>query len=311
MEMRVLTGWVIKLKKSALIAVLIYFSLTFELRGAMPLTETIYTIPMGRIEIISCVDFVKINTEYRRETISLGMGILHDISIWYSFQYLHKGTIKTDADELGDSFFNVWYYIGDYLNGSFHAGFLFKFRIPTGPDAYADGKWRNLSFGNNELKIGPVFQIDILKNIFFHVNTFYIFRQGINEGFYSGFSADLFDKKTYADLFGFNFQSEDSFMAGGRLKNDYISVSFAINTVFLYPLIIYTEIYKSQKVYNKKSGQYNLQIEGAGINPLLLSAGGRYFFRESLFLGLYYIINPDREENYINDIFGFDCSLEF
>ncbi len=298
-------------KISALFAALIFYLFTCELNASMPLTETIFTIPEGGIELSSGADFIRINENYRRETIGIGMGVLNDFSIWYSFQYVHSGTINTDADELGDSFFKMWYYIGDYLDSSLHAGFLLELRIPTGPDSYSSSKWRNVSFGNNELKLGPVFQLDIINNFYFHLNAFYTFRQCMDEGFYSGFSFDLFDRETYADVFGFNFQSESSFMSKHRLKNDYVTVSFAVNTDFLYPLIFYTEIYKSQRVYHKTRDNSNLEIEGSGVNPLLFSAGGRYFFRDSLFLGLYYIYNPDRVNGYIKDICGIDFSLVF
>ncbi|MCU0822436.1 MAG: hypothetical protein MUC95_08185, partial [Spirochaetes bacterium] len=300
MKKRVLSFFIIKKNKSALFAALIYFIMTSPLTAAMPLTDTIYTIPEGGIEIKSSAEFIKMNSDYNRETFSLGMGVLKDFSLWYSFQYLRRGTIKMEADELGDSFLRLWYFAGEFFNGSLRAGFQANFRIPTGADTYSSPEWRNLAFGNNELKLGPVFQLDIIKNIFLHLNVFYIFRQGQDEGFYGGISADLFDKKTYADLFGLNFQSEDAFLAKDKLKNDYAAVSLALNTDMLYPLIAYVELYKSQKVYNKKSGR-DLQIEGAGINPLLLSAGCRYFFREPLFLGFFYITSPARNENYIKD----------
>ena len=55
----------------------------------------------------------------------------------------------------------------------------------------------------------------------------------------------------------------------------------------------------------------NIPIEGSGINPLLLGAGVRYFPSEAVFAGCYYIFNPRKEKYYINDIFGFDFSLQF
>ncbi len=298
--------------KSVLCAALILFQFSTELWGAMPLTETINTLSEGDIELGFREEFLRQNGKERRETYMLGMGVLPFLSIWFSFQYLHRGLLKTEADELGDSFFRVWFYIDDYLEDSLHLGFLLWFRIPTGVDAYTSSEWRNLALGNNELKFGPVFQCDIYKGIYIHINTFYIFRQGSNEGFYNGFYINLVERETYSKLFGLNFQSEDTFLAKDRLKNDYVSFSLAVNTDLIYPLIAYAEFYGSRRIYTSKETDFDeIPIEGAGINPILLSIGCRYFFSESLFLGFYYIVNPKREENFIEDIFSIDFSLQF
>lgn len=299
-------------KTSVLTGALIVFFLSSHLHGAMPLTSTIYTIPEGEIEIAAAEEIYRINTGLRRETYKLGMGILPRLSIWYSFQYLHRGLIKSDASALGDSFFKVWYYTGNYFNNSLHLGFQINLRIPTGMSAYAGTKWRNLAFGNNELKIGPVLQLDLPAQLYFHLNLFYVFREGEDEGFYEGFSIDLFEKDTYTDIFGLNFESGDAFLAKNRLKNDYAVVSAALNTDIAYPLIIYTEIYLSRRVYEKDKDKIDeISIEGSGVNPVFFSAGLRYFFNESVYAGLYYIVNLNRAENYIKDIIGIDFSLQF
>lgn len=289
---------------------LILFLFSTGLKGSLPLTETINTIPEGRIEFTLLEEFPRLNECYRMETYMLGIGIQPYLSIWYSFNYLHKGFPESDKNAMGDSFFRVWIYSGDYFKGLLHTGFMILFRIPTGSDAYVDDTWRNLSFGNNELKTGPVVQLDIKESVFLHINLFYIFRQG-SDGFYNGFYIDPFEKETYTKLFGLNFQSEDTFFAKERLKNDYFNVSFAVNTDIVYPVIIYIEFFHSRRIYNKDYKEKDLPIEGAGINPLLLSAGSRYFFTNNMFFGFYYVINPLREKNYIKDIIGFDFSLQF
>jgi hypothetical protein len=172
-----------------------------------------------------------------------------------------------------------------------------------------------MSLGKDELKIGPVFKVDLHESVFLHFNLFYVFRQGQNEGFYDGFYFKLTKKKTYKNVFGLNFRSKDAFLSTDRLKNDYAVCSVAINTDILYPnfsFIPYIEFYASHRVYKKQSGEFNnIPIEGSGINPVLLSLGARYFFSDAIFAGLYYIYNPKREKNYIKDIFGFDFSLQF
>ncbi len=261
-----------------------------EIKAGLPLTETIYTIPESEMALSFREEVLQLDNNFRRENYSIGIGILSQLSVWYSLDYLHDNILNASSNKTGDSFFKTWLYLGDYFN-TFHAGLLFCFRIPTGPNAYLDSYWRNVSFGKNELKIGPVFKIDLNKSIFLHLNIFYIFRQGENEGFYNKF---------------FSVQ---------RLKNDYMICSMALNTDIIYPKIStipYIELYCSHRVYKKQTGEYeNIPIEGSGINPVLFCLGGRYFFSDDIFLGAYFIFNPAREKNFIKDIFGFDFSLQF
>ncbi|MBN2403386.1 MAG: hypothetical protein JXN64_13460 [Spirochaetes bacterium] len=303
-----------KINKISALAALILFIFCHEIRAGLPLTETIYTIPESGMEISAREEILKLDNNFRRETYSVGLGVMPNLSVWYSMQYLHDKTINASSNKSGDSFLKVWLYLGDYFN-SIHTGLLFSFRIPTGPNAYSEEKWRNASFGRNELKIGPVFKADINKSLFLHLNIFYVFRQGEDEGFYNGFYYNLRKKETYSKLFGLNFKSENTFLSGKRLKNDYAVFSMALNTDVLFPkisFIPFIEFYTSHRVYKKQNGEYkNIPIEGSGINPVFLSFGGRYFFSESIFLGAYYIFNPKKEKKFIKDIFGFDFSLQF
>lgn len=297
-------------KISAITALILFFICT-DVKAALPLTETIYTIPENGLEISLREQVLRLDDNFRKETYSLGIGLLPNCSIWYSFDYLHNDIFHPSSNILGDSYLKIWLYAGDYF-GIVHTGMLFFFRIPTGPDSYAENNWRNVSFGNNELKIGPVTRIDFRKKFFLHLNLFYVFREGHNQGFYNGYHLNLSKKETYSRVFGLNFRSKDAFLSSDRLKNDYAVYSMAVNTIIIYPVIPYVEFYTSHRVYKKQSGEYeNLPIEGAGINPVFLSVGGRYFFSESVFLGLYYIFNPKREKNFIKDIIGFDFSLQF
>jgi hypothetical protein len=301
----------IKNKISAPFTALILFYFSSVLHASLPLTETIYTIPDSRTTISIREEFPELDNFYRKENYSLGLGLLPDLSVWYSFDYLHNKITNASSNKLGDSYLKIWYYMGD-IHKICHAGFMLLFRLPTGPNAYTDEKWRNVSFGKNELKIGPVFKFDLKNSIFIHANLFYVFRQGQGEGFYSGFHLNLTKKNAYSNLFGLNFMSKDAFLSGDRLKNDYMIISAAVNTYKIFPVIPYFEIYTSHRVYKKRSDNYeDIPIEGAGINPVFLSTGVRDFFSDDIFLGLYYIVNPVREKKFIKSITGFDFSLQF
>ena len=282
-----------------------------KLIGSLPLTETINTIPEGEIEIFFFDEVIKIAERFRRETYGLGFGLTSSFSIWYSFQYLHRGVLSSRGNELGDSFFKVWYNFGNFFEYILHLGILGSFRLSTGTDAYIDDEWRNLSFGNNELKLGPVFQLDV-NQIFVHINTFYVFRESYCEGFFNGIYINPMEKKTYTKLFGLNFLSNNTFMEKDRLKNDYLVFSIAVNTDCFYPCIPYFEVYTSRRVYRKRDNDSDhISIEGAGVNPVMFSIGFRYFYSYATFIGLYLITNPIRDSQYIRDIFGFDFSLQF
>ena len=84
------------------------------------------------------------------------------------------------------------------------------FRFPTGKNVYSNAEWEDVSFGNNEIKIGPVFQFNFIKKLYAHLNLFYLFREGNNEGFYNGFTFNLKKKETYKKIFGFNPNYRDT-----------------------------------------------------------------------------------------------------
>ncbi|MDY6935999.1 MAG: hypothetical protein SVZ03_17495 [Spirochaetota bacterium] len=299
--------------ESVLCLTLFYLLLfTPELKGALPFLETINTIPEGEIELAFREEIYRIEEDFRIETFYLGLGIISSLSIWYSIQYLHRGIYESSRNELGDSFFKLWVYLGDYYDDLLHLGCLCSFRLPTGKNAYSNEEWRNLSLGNHEIKIGPVIQLDVKKNIYLHLNIFYVFRQAYDEDFYSGIYLNPFEKKTYTKLFGLNYQSDKTFFEANRLKNDFTVFSLAINSDIVYPIIPYMGCYYSRKIYkNKNMIGADIPIEGCSIDPILFFFGCRYFLIESSFLGCYYVLNPVREKKYIKDIFGFDFSLQF
>ena len=275
---------------TTILALILFQQLLLISVSALPLTETIYTIPEDGIEILLHEEIHKINKHYRKDHIGIGFGILPDFSFWFMFDYLHGGVVKLNQSAMGDTFLKLWYYTGDWNNDTIHMGLLLQFRFPTGKNAYNNTKWRNLSLGNNEVKLGLVSQFDILKILYTHFNFFYIFRQGNNEDFYAGFEV-LADAK--------------------KFKNDFLSFSIAFNTDLIYPVIPYAEVYGSFRFYRGKIKADDIPIEGAAIDPILISIGLRYFFSNSIFIGFYSILNPLWTENYTKVVYGLDFGVQF
>ena len=292
---------------------LFLFLLCTERVYSLPLTETTYTLPEGGVEFAFHEEYINVRHFYRKEHVELGFGILTDLSIWFKFDYLHGGAFEMEQGEVGDLFFKFWYYIGDYFNEIMHLGFMVEFRFPTGKNAYSSKEWRNLCLGNHEITLGPVARFDLKKIIFFHANVFYTFRQDKNEDFYGGFYINPVNEDTYVNLFGLNPFSDDAFLSWDRLKNDYFTLSVAVNTNLVYPFIPYIELSSSFRVFRGKIEMENVPIEGAGIDSFLISAGVRYFLMRSVYLGIYAVVNPlmDIQEGYLKNIIGVDLSYQF
>lgn len=301
-----------KMRISAVLTALILFAAgpAAVVMAGMPLTETVATLPEGVVALEFREEWIAQNDGARRETIGINLGILPSFNVGFYLHYLHNAYFNSSDNEIGDSFLRLWLYCGDYFASSLHLGFLGVFRVPTGSNVYADQKWKNLSFGNNELKLGPVAQYDI-GALHIHGNAFYVFREKHREGFYDGFHVNPGKKTTYQKLFGLNFKEDDTFLASRRLKNDYGVLSIAVNTGVWYPVIPYAGIYGSHTVAAQSDDDKALRIEGAGINPLLVYAGCRYFFTASSMMGLYCVINPLRQDGYIRGMIGAELNIQF
>jgi hypothetical protein len=291
------------------VALFVVFLISTDLKASLPLTETINTIAEGEIEVLFREEYLRGDeSDFRREEYGLGLGVLPQFSLWYRLQYLHRGVPESREDELGDTFLHIWYYLGDFFNDHLHAGLLAVFRLPTGRNAYEDATWRTVSFGNNELKVGPVFQFDLHK-VFIHLNILYVFREGDGEGLYDGISLNPLKKETYTRVFGLNFMAEDSFLEKERLKNDYLIGAVAINTNAVYPLIPYVEFFFADWI--SQDTQERLPIENGTTYPRLASVGFRYFFSTALYLGIYTGVNLCRENAEFNELYGFDFGFQF
>ena len=303
-----------KSKRSAILLALFFCLFSIEAFASLPLTETIYTLPPGKIEFRLFEEFYQLNRYYLKENIEFGVGIMPDFSAWITLQFVH-GDLKSGSikNEVGDLFVKLWYYIGNFCHEVLHVGIFMEFRFPLGKNAYLDSQWRNVIFGNNELTIGSVFQFDIINAIFLHFNFNYTFQEGKNEDFWGGFYLNPIEKSTWVKLFGFNPAEKGTFLNKNRLKNDYFTLSLAIDTNQIYPFIPYIEFYTSFRPYRGKIQSSHMEIEAAGIDVFLISAGIRYFFIKKIFLGIYTIHNPlqNIQKDYVKGIYGLDFSVYF
>ena len=297
-------------KSAAAAALVLFLAYSSPARASMPLTETIATLPEGGLELILREDFYTHCDGYRRETAGLSIGALPSFTLSFYFHYLHRGIARPEESLLGDVFLRLWLYGGDYWNNTLHLGFLGLMRFPTGVNAYRDGGWHGLALGNNELKLGPVAQKDI-DGVFLHVNLFYVFRERDREGFYNRLYVNPLEGVTYEKVFGLNPSAKDAFLESSRLSNDYLIASVAVNSDRFYPVIPYAEVYGSFRPDRKRMAEDDLNIEGGAVNPLMLSAGARYFFSDSVYAGFYIVSSLVKRSDYLKEIAGIEASLWF
>jgi len=292
---------------ATVMALMLFYALPAA--ASMPLTWTIHTLRESEFEAAAGAALIRADSLFRRESATLGFGILDDLSAWYEVQYLHRESGE-EGDALGDSFFKLWYYLGNWREGRLHAGLALVFRVPTGPRFYGNADWRNAALGAHELKAGPAFQWK-LPPVFLHGSAFYVVRQAEGEDFYRGFNGNPGRGKTYSSVFGLNPWSGGAFLHRDRLRNDYASASLAVNTLLAYPCIPFLEVYYSHRVYRRETVNDSLPVEGAGVDPLLAGLGLRFFITDRGFLEACGIIALVRREGYIRDIVSISASLVF
>ena len=219
------------------------------------------------------------------------VGISANTSIGLDFSLIHYNAFKTDENIPGDILLNIWHFTGAYFDGIMNSGMNIVFRIPTGPDAYTNEKCRNLSFGNNELKIEPVLSFNISEHDVLIFNLSYTFREERGQSLYSGFKINPFESKTYKACLGFNPFYPRAFLDVNNLKNDYASAAAGFITSRLSPWILFTEIYYSSGFFRGDKVLEGLNIEGDNVNPLLFSAGIKYLLSESFFMQISDIVD--------------------
>lgn len=302
----------LRTKISAIPIALILF-VAFQGRAlSLPLTETIYMIPEYNVEIYLRDEVYDTGKDSRKDTLGLGFGATDNFSLWIQMSYLSQGAFKVTKSDIGDLFIRGKFYIGDYAKNLVHLGFLLDMRFPLAKNAYVSADWRNLALGKYELRLGPFARFDILDVAFIHFNLFYTFREANGEDFWGGFYINILKKETWEKVFGLNPAADNTFLSGNRLKNDYMTVSMAWNTNYIYPFVPYVEFYGSFRVSRASIDTSSVPIEAARHNTFLLGAGLRYFFMEAVYLGIYTVQNPLRlsQKDFIRAIYGIELSVQ-
>lgn len=279
---------------------------------ALPLSETIYMVPESSVEIFLRDEVFDTDRQSRRDTLGIGFGATENFSLWIQMSYLSQGAFRIKKSDIGDMFIKGKFYIGDYAKNQVHLGFLLDMRFPLSKNAYASADWRNLSLGKYELRLGPFARFDILDVAFINLNLFYTFREANGENFWGGFYIDITKKKTWEKFFGLNPAADDTFLSTGRLKNDYMTVSMAWNTNYIYPFVPYIEFYGAFRVSRAGIDTSGVPIEAARYNAFLMGAGLRYFFMEAVYLGIYTVQNPLQrsQKDFIRGIYGIELSVQ-
>lgn len=257
---------------------------------SLPLTRSCYTQPEDTIDLSLMEQFIYIEDMNRKDIYSLNIGIGSYTSIGADFSLIHTEPFEAEETVPGDILLNLWHFIGEYSDGSVKSGLGIVMRIPTGPDAYTDEKYRNLSFGNSELKITPVLSLNLSEKEILILNLSYTFREGGDEDVYSGIKNNLMDGET------------------DNLKNDYTSISAGVITSRLLPWILFSELYYSSGFNDSDDG---INIEGDGVKPLLFSAGVKYSVTESFFIQASDIMDLLQNEGYIKNTVEISLNIFF
>jgi hypothetical protein len=292
---------------STIFLVLFCFSGAFSL----PLTRTVYTLPEEKIDLALNQELIYIDNMNRRDNFVFNLGLPWDTSFGFDFSIIHYNYKEAGDGVPGDILFNLWHFIGDYFDGAVRTGLSLVVRIPTGPDAYVDERARNLSYGHSELTFSPVVSFSVSQYENLAVNLRYTFRERRGEDLYSSLNLNPFNSESYRSVFGLNPFYEDSFFEGEKLKNDYTSFSAGLITSRLHPWIFFTEVYYSSGFYNGKDKEESINIEGDGVNPLLLSMGIKYFFSGSFFIQLSETVSLLRYEGYVKNRLELSLNIFF
>jgi len=279
--------------------------------SSLPLTETLYIIPDEEINVQLQQHFYHNNSSINRmDTFVLGFGLFSDLSLWISFDVIHGGPWFHDNDRVGDTSFYIKWAIGDFFKDTLHIGYFLKFKIPTGSNQYTIADWRNMSAGINQITTGVLVKYD-LRHFFFHFNLFYVFQEEAGKNFYNGFHFNPLDQNFYTNIIGFNLFSENAFLYYENLKNDYVEISLAINTDYLYPFIPFVELKWSVRLYRGLVDATGIAVKGGDADPLELSFGANFFILPELRLGAYGVFTLIPVDGYTDIKWGFDVSLQF
>lgn len=263
---------------------------------SLPLSRTCYTVPVDTIDFYFGEEFIADSKVHRVDLITLNLGLTDATTLGVRWGVLNYDLAGNESDS-GDLLLELWHYTGRYFDEKLDTGISSSLRIPTGPDPGMDEKWKNLSVGRSELKIGPVLSLRLTEGEVLNLNLNYIFREGRGEDFYGGFRYNLKKSETYKSVFGLNPFFKDSFLSGNRLSDDYITTAFSVIESRLYPFVLYAEVYHAFTDFRSDRDIPEGSVEGEGGSLTILSAGFKYFVRDSFFCNFYGTANPFYTEN--------------
>lgn len=275
---------------------------------SLPLTKTFYAADENLLDMAFYQEIINCHDLFRKDVFSMEIGFYGGVSADIRFELLHDPGLPGSGSRSGDTFAGFSIPAGRYFNNKMTLFYYNRFRIPTGEDPYEKGEWRNISLGRNELLTGPGASFKVSDSLLVSANLFYIFREGGVESLYGDFNFNVAEKEAWKGMFGFNPFSRDSFFDSRKRGNDYVSSSFSLIYSVYYPYIFFTEIYYS---HNPGGGESGLFIEGDGVNPLLVSAGIKYFPGENLFVQGSCTVHPLRTGGYIKEIWSLGVNIFF
>ncbi len=299
-----MTG-IINKKISIILMVLIFFP--FKV-WALPLTKTFYAADENLLDMSLYQELVNGHDLFRKDIFSMEIGFHGGVSADVRFELLHDPGLPGSGNRWGDTFAGFSIPAGRYFDKRLALFYYNRFRIPTGEDPYEQPEWRNISLGRHELLTGPGASMKIHSNLLLSANLFYIFREDRNESMYGDLNFKLTEKEAWKNIFGLNPFVGDSFFHSSKLRNDYISSSASLIYSDYYPYIFFSGIYYSHR---PGGGGGGLPIEGDGVNPLLVTAGIKYFPGSTVFIQGSCTLHPLRTRGYIKEIWSFGVNIFF
>ena len=276
---------------------------------ALVLNENVYTIPDGGAELLLGDSLPAGSHIYNSINAGVGLGIFTDFSVWFRFSYLSCDNPNPFEGSAGDGIVHMRYYLGDYAQNRLHMVLFSTLRVPAGNNAYTSDRWKNVSFGNNEISAGTAARYDFLPSWFIHAMFSYTFRQDRVEDFYGGFYLNPLKGETWKSLFGLNPMRNGSFLHYKHLKNDYITMGLGLSTDRLFPFIPACEARWSITTAGESVKRY--PVPPFGVDPLVFSVEGRYFFSRRFYAGCYCAANVLSRTDGTVFMPGFSLGLEF
>jgi|GEM_PF-5568563 len=246
----------------------------------------------------------------RNETFELGIGLNPITSMTLSMDVVNSGSGSGFSGKSGDCDVDFLFSPLFHYEDKFYTSFLLSVKIPTGPDIYETDEWYGQAFGNSDIKLGTIFSFFADKTLLYNLNLFCTLREGPDESFYSGGSANMAESDTYKDAFGFNPFRSDTFLESCRLRNDFLSLSMSAMKKIWF-LVLCGEVYYSFHPYRGRGVDRSYPVEGAGVEPLWLKFRLKYVPVDRFEFSLWCGRNLLHEKGYPDTETGFNISLLF